>query len=222
MKENKDFIDTFKIEVHPDNVDFVFTGLLGFLVIGTPIASPGVNRLSLGNNNSRKKSTVVPRSKSDHDITATKNRQSKSDTSVAVCSSSIEESLFDYGESELMDKSELIDNAFLSWIRPSLPPNLFDNDWHLLYSSSKNGFSLATIFRMSKDTGPCVLVCKDKKGWIFGCFCSEELHKKSELYYGTGESFLFRSKPTRKVYHFTQNNQLLIYNTEKSISMGNE
>ncbi len=45
--------------------------------------------------------------------------------------------------------------------------------------------------RASEHRGPCVLVVRDRRGAVFGCFTAEAW-RVAPRYYGTGESFVFQ------------------------------
>jgi len=74
----------------------------------------------------------------------------------------------------------------------------------LVFSSNNDGTSLRTFYLKSEHYEPSLLVIKTRKGDIFGAYCSsawKERNEKDErgmrqLYFGTGETFLFKVAPT--------------------------
>lgn len=80
----------------------------------------------------------------------------------------------------------------------SLVPNANKFDaWKLLYSTSRDGFSLQTLMRKCEEkknghqtSGPIVTLVKDDSGCVFGCFTSERWRVDKKLY-GDGQSVVF-------------------------------
>lgn len=56
-------------------------------------------------------------------------------------------------------------------------------------------------------------------GQVFGALTSCSLHV-SELFYGTGESLLFKFNPSFKVFHWTGENLYFIKGNPESLSIG--
>lgn len=54
---------------------------------------------------------------------------------------------------------------------------------------------------------------------VFGALTSCSLHV-SELFYGTGESLLYKFNPTFKVFHWTGENLYFIKGNPESLSIG--
>jgi len=64
-------------------------------------------------------------------------------------------------------------------------------DWQLLYSSSRDGISLKTLYRQAAASKASLLVVRDRQQQVFGCFASETW-RVAPRYYGTGECFVFQ------------------------------
>jgi len=67
--------------------------------------------------------------------------------------------------------------------------------WDLLYSPHVHGTSMQTFFR--HQAGPNLVVLRDAKGHIFGGFSEEPWRIAPRGYRGTGESFVFTSRPLK-------------------------
>eukprot|EP01133_Synstelium_polycarpum_P013823 gene13823-16294_t len=108
-------------------------------------------------------------------------------------------------------------------IIPDLPIFYQLRDWKLLYQSGRDGISINTLYSKTrdKDNFGCILLIRDSENNVFGGFLSESLRRTdSKSYYGTGECFLFKIKPTYTSYGWTKENECFIQTTEKYISMG--
>ncbi|CAI5517066.1 unnamed protein product [Closterium sp. Naga37s-1] len=73
----------------------------------------------------------------------------------------------------------------------TLPARLRTSPWRLLYSTARDGISMATLFRKIKGKGACLLVVRDSNKYVFGCFTNEEW-RPMDRYYGNGECFVFQ------------------------------
>lgn len=77
----------------------------------------------------------------------------------------------------------------------SLVPNHLRLDgWHLIYSTSRDGFSLNTLLhkcgKEKASGGPVVTLVKDDLGCVFGSFTSDRWRVDNKVY-GDGQSFVF-------------------------------
>ncbi|XP_076362053.1 oxidation resistance protein 1-like isoform X2 [Tachypleus tridentatus] len=121
---------------------------------------------------------------------------------------------------ELLEESDILTEKHCKELAQHLPPRAEGYPWTLIYSSSKHGFSLKTLYReMLKFETPVILVIADTEGTVFGAMTSCSL-KISEHFYGTGESFLFSFSPELKCYHWTGNNIYFIKGNKDSLAIG--
>jgi hypothetical protein len=72
-------------------------------------------------------------------------------------------------------------------------------EWKLIYSSRRDGYSLNTLFQRNKkyQDNPCILAVRDGKGAVFGVWSTESFHVQNG-HYGTGECFLWKVTNTGK------------------------
>lgn len=101
-----------------------------------------------------------------------------------------------------------------------LPARAEGYTWSLLYSTSKHGFSLKSLYReMAKIDSPILMVIQDTKGSVFGALTSCPI-KTSDLFYGTGESFLFTFDPDFARFPWTGDNMYFIKGNSDSLVIG--
>jgi hypothetical protein len=86
----------------------------------------------------------------------------------------------------------LVGEAALRRVAGALPTRYAVSDWHLLYSTDRDGISLQTFYLRAAACGACVLAMRSTRGRVFGGFASEVRAPASpERFYGSGECFLF-------------------------------
>lgn len=88
------------------------------------------------------------------------------------------------------------------------------------FSSSKDGFSILSIYRKCQKSAPHLFIVKTKQGKIFGAYLTDGW-KQAQKFYGSGESFLFTVHPLpRKFGWTTANKDLFMIGNEKDIMIG--
>eukprot|EP01026_Neomeris_dumetosa_P027596 TRINITY_DN22429_c0_g1_i5.p1 TRINITY_DN22429_c0_g1~~TRINITY_DN22429_c0_g1_i5.p1 ORF type:complete len:508 (-),score=60.56 TRINITY_DN22429_c0_g1_i5:441-1964(-) len=93
------------------------------------------------------------------------------------------------------DQSNLLSDLHFRCLNNHLPSRHRFSTWELVYSTSRHGISLQTLYRREHNAQPpTVLVVRDSGGYIFGCFASEQW-KVHPRYYGSGETFVFQVSP---------------------------
>lgn len=121
---------------------------------------------------------------------------------------------------DMSDKSEILIDDQRRLICQHLPARAEGYSWKLLYSTSKHGFSLHSLYReMGKVESPVLMVIQDTTGSIFGALTSCPL-KTSDLFYGTGESFLFTFDPDFARFPWTGDNMYFIKGNQDSLVIG--
>lgn len=90
-------------------------------------------------------------------------------------------------------EDRVMDLRALGLIQVSMPSRWrLMSEWHLIYSTRKNGYSLATLYQAVRNLDlPLVLAIKDTGGSIFGVWTTETF-KPRVGHYGTGECYLWR------------------------------
>ncbi|XP_032150911.1 TLD domain-containing protein 2 isoform X2 [Sapajus apella] len=100
------------------------------------------------------------------------------------------------------------------------PPRVTGHPWSLVFCTSRDGFSLQSLYRRMEDcSGPVLLVLRDQDRQIFGAFSSSAL-RLSKGFYGTGETFLFSFSPQLKVFKWTGSNSFFVKGDLDSLMMG--
>ncbi|GAA97134.1 uncharacterized protein L969DRAFT_94122 [Mixia osmundae IAM 14324] len=130
---------------------------------------------------------------------------------------------------------QVLDDDTAERIRISLPPRLkLATEWSLLYSLDQHGVSLTTLYERTQrglrgSESGCVLVVRDSEGSVFGAYVNEAF-RKSDNYYGNGESFLwrrtsfdpndFRIGSGLRTYKYTGHDDYIIQSDVNFISVG--
>ncbi|XP_042194782.1 nuclear receptor coactivator 7 isoform X2 [Callorhinchus milii] len=108
------------------------------------------------------------------------------------------ETEFGYVEPVLEGSSNLMETFHIEKISRHLPPRTVGHPWRLAYNTSLHGFSLKTLYRkVAKVDSPVLLILKDTHSQVFGALTSHP-PKSSDLFFGTGETFLFTFNPDFK------------------------
>ena len=95
--------------------------------------------------------------------------------------------------------SQLVSDDQRKLLHRHLPPRLQGYEWHRLFCTEQDGFSLANLYRRAADTeSPVLLVIQDTEHAVFGALISCP-PRQSEAFMGTGESWLFTFFPSFKV-----------------------
>ncbi|XP_045660520.1 TLD domain-containing protein 2 isoform X2 [Ursus americanus] len=101
-----------------------------------------------------------------------------------------------------------------------LPARVTGHPWSLAFCTSRDGFSLQSLYRqMEGHNGPVLLVLRDQDGQMFGAFSSSAI-RLSKGFYGTGETFLFSFSPQLKVFKWTGSNSFFVKGDLDSLMMG--
>ena len=94
--------------------------------------------------------------------------------------------------------SQLVSDDQRKLLHRHLPPRLQGYEWHRLFCTEQDGFSLANLYRRAADTdSPVLLVIQDTEHAVFGALISSP-PRQSEAFMGTGESWLFTFFPSFK------------------------
>ncbi|KAF9782422.1 TLD-domain-containing protein [Thelephora terrestris] len=118
--------------------------------------------------------------------------------------------------------SAVLTPSLADLIRPYLPPiPRLSGSWSLLYSLDQHGISLNTLYaRCSTHLGGSLIVIKDSGDTLFGAWLGENVHQSKGAYYGSGESFLWKSKDTLHVYKWTGKNDYVALCEPDYLSFG--
>lgn len=121
---------------------------------------------------------------------------------------------------DLSEQSDILNDKEKRELCKHLPARALGYSWTLVYSTSKHGFSLKTLYRkMSNVESPVLLTISDTNGAVFGAMSSGPL-KISEHFYGTGESFLYSFYNGFKYYPWSGENMYFIKGNIESLAFG--
>ncbi|XP_031229592.1 TLD domain-containing protein 2 isoform X1 [Mastomys coucha] len=123
-------------------------------------------------------------------------------------------------EPQLTEASQVLGAPEIKQLSLHLPPRVTGHPWNLVFCTSRDGFSLRTLYRqMEGHSGPVLLLLRDQDGQMFGAFSSSAL-RLSKGFYGTGETFLFSFAPQLKVFKWTGHNSFFVKGDLDSLMMG--
>ncbi|ORY03107.1 TLD-domain-containing protein [Basidiobolus meristosporus CBS 931.73] len=123
------------------------------------------------------------------------------------------------------DEEPLLTVGMAEQISRHIPHRLrLNRSWRLLFSLEQHGCTLSTLFKITQNKGPSVLVIRDACGSVFGAFVTEHF-KPSPSYYGGGECFLWKLRPDPghprvKVYKRTGENEYYMLSENRFIAVG--
>ncbi|XP_017796078.1 PREDICTED: nuclear receptor coactivator 7 isoform X2 [Habropoda laboriosa] len=121
---------------------------------------------------------------------------------------------------DLVGNTEILSDDHREQLCRHLPARAEGYLWTLVFSTSQHGFSLNSMYRkMAKIESPILLVIEDTEGNVFGALTSCALHV-SDLFYGTGESLLFKFTPRFQAFHWTGDNLYFIKGNNESLAIG--
>lgn len=125
----------------------------------------------------------------------------------------------------IREPSQLMARDDMNCLASHMPLRHREKAWTLLYSTHRDGISMQTMLRKSRNMSPTVLVVRDMEKHVFGAFCSEPW-KISSRYYGTGETFVFTISPQSRVWHWwwqksrEVQNDFFMWGTPEAIAVG--
>lgn len=121
---------------------------------------------------------------------------------------------------ELSESSSIMETSHIAVLIYHLPAIAEGSPWSLVYSTSKHGFSLNTLYRkMISVDSPVFLIIQDVNDQVFGALISCTL-KMSEHFYGSGESYLFTFYPEFKKFGWTGMNSFFVKGNKDSLAIG--
>jgi len=95
--------------------------------------------------------------------------------------------------------SHLLSSAHAGLLVNVVPPLQQLSPWQLMFSTKRDGMSLATLFRRCFTAAPTLLVIRDTAGHLFGCY-TDDGWRISGQFYGTGRTCVFQLEPHRLMY----------------------
>ncbi|XP_052765571.1 oxidation resistance protein 1-like isoform X4 [Mya arenaria] len=121
---------------------------------------------------------------------------------------------------ELIGESTILTDEHISELSLEMPGRTIGYPWTLIYSTDKHGFSLKTLYRYMRDLdSPILIAAKDTNNHVFGALLSCEV-KRSDHFYGTGETFVYTFCEGFHVFHWTGENNFFIKGNQDSLSIG--
>lgn len=122
---------------------------------------------------------------------------------------------------KLSQTSEILSERQLKELHINLPYYQQYKNLKLLYSTTVHGIKMKTFFDLCSNSSSSIIVMKDDEQNVFGGYLSEQI-KKSNNFYGTGESFVFTFYKTARIHIFqaTCENDYYIYSDQDIVAMG--
>lgn len=122
---------------------------------------------------------------------------------------------------EIEGKSEILSHGEIQNISGFLPRRIHGTKWQLVFSTSLDGFSLGNLYRKCQQefSSPTLLCIEDNQGNVFGALLSCTI-KLSAQFYGTGESFLFTSRPKFTMFPWSGENNHFTRGKADSLVIG--
>ena len=120
------------------------------------------------------------------------------------------------------DESDVLTMDEIKSLSLELPTRLLCCTWRKEFSSSRDGFSLGSLYRHLRghEGLPSVLLIRDLNGQRFGSFVSEAF-KVSEFTYGSGETFVFSVNPFLRVWKWSGGrNSLFVLCSNSAVCVG--
>ncbi|XP_063801783.1 MTOR-associated protein MEAK7 isoform X2 [Pseudophryne corroboree] len=105
--------------------------------------------------------------------------------------------------------ASLLDFPSIMFLNTLLPSEM-QHKWRLLFSTSIHGESFSQLCGHLVDQGPSLLVLRDRDGFIFGGFASQNWEVKPQ-YQGDSRCFLFTVSPQLDVYTYSGYNDHYMY-----------
>jgi hypothetical protein len=116
--------------------------------------------------------------------------------------------------------SSIITNDQFETLWQWIPSRYKGCDPGLVFTSSRDGFSLLSFYRKCRTAAPHILLIRTKEGRVFGAYCTDGW-KVAPKFYGTGECFLFAIVPRLRKYPWNSaNKDLFMMAEEKHITVG--
>ncbi|KAI8334678.1 TLD-domain-containing protein [Chlamydoabsidia padenii] len=112
-------------------------------------------------------------------------------------------------------------NSLQAWMPPRIASS---SQWCLLYSLEQHGCSIRTLYDLIQHHQPPsanLVVIRTADEEVLGAYLSEPL-KSEPYYYGSGESFLWKSnhKHQLQVYPWTGANDYMVFSNQDFIAIG--
>lgn len=121
---------------------------------------------------------------------------------------------------EVVGTTDIVTDHVRKSMYKKLPVRCQGYSWKLVFSTAQHGFSLNSLYRKMTDVESAVMVfIQDTNQNVFGALVSCSLHV-SELFYGTGESFLFSFHPEFQVFPWTGENTFFVKGNNESLYIG--
>ena len=118
------------------------------------------------------------------------------------------------GSSIISDDQLLL---LLKWI----PERISVKEPRLLFSSDQHGTTLRAMLSKMQIFRETIILIKTTEGEVFGCYCSEPWTKRlSNIFFGTGETFLFSLEPKPMKYQWSEKAALFISASNEYLLIG--
>lgn len=128
----------------------------------------------------------------------------------------------DFEELEILGNSTVLDSEDCVFLAERLPSRVIGNPWQLVFTTERDGFSLNNIYRKVEGlerNSPTLIAIRDTEDCCFGALVSDN-PSVSGKFYGTGESFLWRTKPDRQHWKWSTKNSYFMSCSHECLNIG--
>lgn len=113
-------------------------------------------------------------------------------------------------------------NQFAGIVADGVPIRFHESALNLLYSTDQHGMSLRTLYNRVRTASPTLVVIRDTRGRVFGCYGAQPWKSSATRYYGSGESFVFGALNTEsvRVYKWSRENSFFQFTSGTFLAIG--
>lgn len=122
----------------------------------------------------------------------------------------------------LSSSSKVLREKQLAKIISEVPTRFQESALDLVYSTDLHGMSLHTLYHKVNKSSPTLIAIRDTKGRVFGCYAAQPWKASATRYYGSGESFVFKTETadSATVYKWSRKNSFFQFTSGTFLAIG--